>query len=128
VRTNRQGSEVKRSLAALDIGSVELSQASVFASPDAEEVLRLLIAIQQPSREALLRGALATAIVGCDAAEIARVSASDSALLGWLERFGAYRDLWHRRGVGVMFRHVLSDLQASARCSPPTTASAGSPT
>ena len=59
---------MKRELAALDIGSVELSQASVFQSPDAEEVERVLIAINQPSRDTLLRGALATEMMGCDAA------------------------------------------------------------
>ncbi len=71
VRTHAQGSEVKRELAALDIGSVELSQASVFQSPDAEEVERVLIAINQPSRDALLRGALATEMMGRDAARVA---------------------------------------------------------
>jgi exodeoxyribonuclease V beta subunit len=68
VRTHAQGSEVKREFARLGIGSVEMSQASVFQTPDAEEVERVLTAINQPSRDPLLRGALATEMMGCDAA------------------------------------------------------------
>ena len=82
VRTHAQGSEVKRELARLEIGSVELSQASVFQSPDAEEVERVLIAINQPSRDALLRGALATELMGCDAARVAAISGDEATHMG----------------------------------------------
>ena len=115
VRTHAQGSEVKRELAALDIGSVELSQANVFQSPDAEEVERVLIAINQPSRDTLLCGALATEMMGHDAASVARISGDEAALMGFLQRFADYRDLWLRRGVGVMYRRFLSDEKVSAR-------------
>ncbi len=115
VRTHAQGSAVKRALAALAIGSVEMSQASVFQSPDAEEVERVLIAISQPSRDALLRGALATEMLGCDAARIAEISADEAALMGYLQRFADYREVWLRRGVGVMYRRLLSDENVSAR-------------
>jgi len=115
VRSHAQGSEVKRELAALAIGSVELSQASVFQSPDAEEVERVLIAINQPSRDTLLRGALATEMMGHDAASVARISGDEAALMGFLQRFADYRDLWLRRGVGVMYRRFLSDEMVSAR-------------
>jgi len=115
VRTHAQGSALKRELAGLGVGSVELSQASVFRSPDAEEVERVLIAINQPSRDALLRGALATEMMGCDAAAIAAISGDENALLGHLERFADYRDLWQRQGVGVMYRRLLTEQQVSAR-------------
>jgi exodeoxyribonuclease V beta subunit len=115
VRTHAQGSDLKRELATLDIGSVELSQASVFQSPDADEVLRVLMAIDRPSRDSLLRGALATEMMGCDAAAIAAITDDEAKLTGYLERFAGYRELWLRRGVGVMYRKLLSDEQVSAR-------------
>jgi exodeoxyribonuclease V beta subunit len=115
VRTHTQGSEVKRELATLDIGSVEMSQASVFQTPDAEEVERVLIAINRPSRDALLRGALATEMMGCDAARVAEISADEAALMGYLQRFADYRDVWLRQGVGVMYRKFLVDEKVSAR-------------
>ncbi len=115
VRTHAQGSEVKRDLDRLGIGSVELSQASVYRSRDAEEVERVLLAISQPSRDALLRGALATELMGCDAARIAAISSNENELIAYLERFADYRDLWLRQGVGVMYRRFLTDEQVSAR-------------
>ncbi len=115
VRTHAQGSELKRELGALDVGSVELSQASVFQTPDAEEVERVLIAVNQPSRDALLRGALATEMMGCDAARIAEISGNEAELLGYLERFAEYREIWLRQGVGVMYRKFLSAEKVSAR-------------
>ncbi|MBL8377407.1 MAG: exodeoxyribonuclease V subunit beta [Burkholderiales bacterium] len=115
VRTHAQGSEMKRELATLNIGSVELSQASVFQSSDAEEVERVLIAINQPSRDALLRAALATEMIGADAARIAEISANETDLMGYLERFAEYREIWLRQGVGVMYRRLLTDQGVSAR-------------
>ena len=115
VRTHAQGSELKRELATLNIGSVELSQASVFQSPDAEEVERVLIAINQPSRDTLLRGALATEMMGCDATRIAEISGNEGELMGYLERFADYRDTWQRQGVGVMYRKFLTEQKVSPR-------------
>ena len=115
VRTHAQGSAMKRELAALNIGSVELSQASVFQSADAEEVERVLLAINQPSRESLLRAALATEMIGADAARIVEISSNESELMGHLARFEAYRQIWLRHGVGVMYRRFLSDHGVSAR-------------
>ena len=87
----------------------------MFRSVDAEEVERVLIAIHQPARESLLRAALATEMLGADAATIARISANEDELLGYLERFAHYRDMWLRQGVGVMYRRLLSDQGVSAR-------------
>ncbi len=115
VHTHAQGSQMKRELAGLNIGSVELSQSSVFRSAQAEEIERVLLAINEPSRDALLRGALATEMMGFDADGIAQVSGDEEALLLHLERFAAYRDLWLRQGVGIMFRRLLADHRVSAR-------------
>jgi len=114
-RTHREGSELTRALAALDIGSVELSQASVFQSVDAEEVERVLLAISQPSRESLLRAALATEMLGYDAASIAALGSDETRLRQYLERFAGYRELWLDHGVGVMYRRLLSEEKVSAR-------------
>ena len=107
VRSHAQGSEMRRALASLGAGSVELSQASVFQSPDAEDLERVLTAILAPARDRLLRAALATDMLGFDGAGIDAVSADEARLLGWVSRFTAYRDLWLQRGVGLMLRSLL---------------------
>ena len=128
VRTHAQGSAQKRELDRLGIGSVELSQASVYRSPDAEEVERVLIAINAPSRDALLRGALATELMGCDAARVAEIASNERELMSYVERFAGYRDIWLRQGVGIMYRRFLTDEQISARMLAARMASGASPT
>jgi exodeoxyribonuclease V beta subunit len=115
VRTHAQGTEIKQALAALAIGSVELAQASVFRSIDAEEVERVLQAIANPAREALLRGALATEMLGCSATDVIAIAEDEARLAAVIEQFAAYRDLWLRRGVGVMYRRLLREHRVSAR-------------
>ena len=115
VRSHAQGSELKRELARLNVGSVELRQESVFSSLDADEVQRLLMAINEPSRLGLLRAALATEMLGHDATAIAALSADESAQQQQIEQFSAWRDLWIRAGAGVMFRQLLADEKVSAR-------------
>ncbi|KVE36101.1 exodeoxyribonuclease V subunit beta [Burkholderia sp. BDU5] len=79
VQTHRQGSLVKRVLAAWGIGSVELAQASVFATIDAEQLERVLAAIDAPGDLRRLRSALASDWFGLDAAALWRLEQGDAA-------------------------------------------------
>ncbi|HEV3106225.1 MAG TPA: UvrD-helicase domain-containing protein, partial [Trinickia sp.] len=82
VRTHRQGSLVKRVLAAWGVGSVELAQASVFATLDAEQLERVLAAVDTPGDLRRLRAALAADWFGLDAAALLRLAQlADSAAL-----------------------------------------------
>jgi exodeoxyribonuclease V beta subunit len=122
VQTHRQGSLVKRVLAAWGIGSVELAQASVFGSLDAEQIERVLAAIDTPGDLRRLRAALATDWFGLDAAALWRLEhaastdesgSSDST--SWVERFSRYRTIWHERGFAVMWRTLARELSIAAR-------------
>jgi exodeoxyribonuclease V beta subunit len=104
VKSHVHGARMKVALAALGVGSVELSQASIFLTADAEELLRVLRAIIEPTRHRLLLGALATELMGYDAGAVARLVTDDPALLRLLMRFADYRDQWLRRGFSVMIR------------------------
>ncbi len=115
VRTHAQGSAIRQALANLNVGSVELSQNSVFKSADAEEVERVLTAIWSPARLPLLRAALATELLGCDAGELAALSADEAQLMQKIQAFSDYRNLWLQRGIGFVYRHLLSKEGVSAR-------------
>jgi exodeoxyribonuclease V beta subunit len=115
VRSHAHGSQMRRALAELGVGSVELSQASVFASTDAEELERVLAAILEPTRERLLRAALATELMGRDAAAIEAISGNELELLSLIKRCCDHRELWLKRGVGVMLRRWMVDEQVSQR-------------
>ena len=107
VRSHAQGSEVRAALSALGVGSVELSQQSVFASPDAEDLERLLAALLEPTRESLLKAALATGLIGLDATALEALADDDAPLQAWVQRFADYRDAWLARGAGFMLRELM---------------------
>jgi exodeoxyribonuclease V beta subunit len=115
VRSHAQAAAMRRALSALGVGSVELSQASVFDSADAADLERVLAAMLQPQREPLLRAALATEAMGFDAAALQALSADESSLLDTIARFGGYRDSWLTRGVGRMLREWMRAEGVSAR-------------
>jgi exodeoxyribonuclease V beta subunit len=141
VRTHRQGSLVKRVLAAWGVGSVELAHASVFATLDAEQLERMLAAIDTPGDLRRLRAALAADWFGLDAAALLRLAQlADSPLrtetdaaqsevtsfgaagglfdddaTAWVERFSRYRTLWHERGFAMMWRTLMRELGIGRR-------------
>lgn len=115
VRSHRQGSLMRRALAALGVGSVELAQASVFHSEDAEELERVLQAVAEPTRPARVLAALATTAMGYDAAALAALGSDEAALPAVLARFVQWRELWLARGFGVMLRRWMADEGVAAR-------------
>ena len=115
VRTNKQGNDVKLALAELGVGSVELSQATVFGGADAEDVERVLAAILEPANARLMRAALATELMGRNSTQIAELSADEALLLPFVERFVGYRDAWIASGVGMMYREMLTNEGVAAR-------------
>lgn len=109
VRSHAQGRQLREALRRLGIGSVELSQQNIFHTSDAEDLERVLHAVLEPSRPSLLMAALATCLLGHDAAAIAALGSDQAGLLQRMVRFTDYRELWLRRGVGVMLRRWLED-------------------
>ena len=115
VRSHAQGSVMRQALALLGVGSVELSQASIFRSPDAEELERVLAAMLQPTREGLLKAALATRWLGLDAPQIEALAADEPRLMATMQRFADHHALWRSRGIGFMLRHWLHAEQVAER-------------
>jgi exodeoxyribonuclease V beta subunit len=71
VRRNKQAEWMRDALAAAGIGAAVQGNDSVFAADAAGEVLRLLEACAHPGDDARLRSALATRLLGFDAAGLA---------------------------------------------------------
>jgi len=115
VRSRADGALVRQALTALNIGCVELAQTSIYRSGDAEDVARVLKAILEPNRERLLRAALATELLGFDAADIEAIGNDEARWLERVLRFAAYRETWRTRGIGVMFRQLLNAEDVAAR-------------
>ncbi len=126
VQTHRQGNLIKRALAQVGIGSVEVAQISVFCTPEAQDLECVLHAIALPSDARRLRGALTVDWFGVEASTLAQLDeelslpASHSGsetpgLAFWAERFTRYRWLWQTHGFAVMWRGLSNELQIAQR-------------
>lgn len=115
VRSHVQGSEMKHALEALGVGSVEIAQSSVFQSIDAEDVERVLTSVLEPTRDRLLRAALATELIGGDATAVEAIAGDEASLMERLLQFSDYREQWLRRGFGPMYRKLLATEKVAGR-------------
>ena len=115
VRSHNQGSLMRAALADRGVGSVELSQNSVFASFEAEELEQVLAAMADPSRERLLKTALATVLMGWDAAALVKLAENDDAFIRQFERFNDWHENWQQRGFAFTLWRWMADSQVAAR-------------
>ncbi len=114
VATNAQAVAMAEALQARAVPAVVNSGADVFASDEARDLHRLLRAVLDPRRTRRLRAALATRLLGVDAATLARLdetpapgAAAHQASVVWFERFTRWHQLWHARGLAAL----VSDLE-----------------
>ena len=110
VNTHREAETVQAALAAVGVPSVTAGRSSLYATREAEETLRLLEGVDAPSDEGRMRAALATVLLGQDAAAIDALSADEAAHRGWLDHFQLLQRRWERLGPLPM----LADLIAMA--------------
>jgi exodeoxyribonuclease V beta subunit len=103
----------REALDALGIASVTFGQDSVFASPEAAEIERLLLAIAEPGREPLVRAAYATDVLGVRGDEFGESRAN-----AWEARLQRCHD-WHAlarsHGFMRMWRQLLAEENVVAR-------------
>lgn len=114
VRSHAQGRRMRDALAVRGIASVELSQASVFTTVEAEELACILLAVAE-KRDASIRAALATGLLGHDAVTLDGYVRDEAAFFRHVQAFAGYREQWEQRGFAVMFRHLLREQGIEAR-------------
>ncbi len=125
VRTNDQAARLQQALQRRRVPAVLSSAGSVFASREAEELGRVLAAAAEPTDTALVRAALATDLLGLDAAALDAMAADDeTAAAGdqqrwedWQLRFRDWHRCWQQRGFMRLARAVL--LEATEADAPP---------
>ena len=107
VANHRQGDLIRAALAARGVASVSLTQESVFASPEAVELLALLRAWQEPGDARLLRAALATELIGLNATDLYALESNPAE---WERRQSALakdRELWLSQGFMAAWRQCF---------------------
>ena len=107
VNTRHQGREIARALHRRGGKSIEIDDASVFETREAEQIHRLLLALANPGRQDFLRAALTADVFGLNNAQLHALIEEDEAWSGWVIRFNEWRMIWLARGVGAMLRGIL---------------------
>ena len=107
VNNNTQPVGVQRALADYRIPSVVYSAASVLQSGEASELLRMLLAVAQPTHEKRVRSALATEVFGLNASVLGNLSSDEAEWETTLNRFADYHLLWRDQGFVQMIRALL---------------------
>ena len=115
VRTRAQGRPVADALRERGVASVEVGDASVFDSREAEQMERLLWALVEPGREGRERGALAGDLFGLDARRLHELQEDEEAWSGWAGRLRAWRSEWAAKGVGPLLRRLVEAEGGAAR-------------
>jgi len=107
VRTHFEAALIRNALLDLGVPSVQHSRDSVFITPEATELERLLLAITEPQREDIVRAALVTDLLGYSAEELERLLERDRDWENTLLLFDEYHQLWREQGFIRMFRALL---------------------
>jgi len=118
VRTREQGRIVKAALTRRGIGSVDITDRSVFATLEAEEMERILRAVADPADTGLTRAALSTVLMGRDSRELAELNADAETFNRIVERLDQYRRRWRQQGFGAMWRRLMTDERIVERLLP----------
>ncbi len=96
--TNDQALTMQAALTRAGVAAALLSSTSVFASDGAEDLHALLASLVEPADSGRFRAALATRLLGWDAARIAALDEDDGLAQTQIERFMSAADQWRARG------------------------------
>ncbi|WP_028450864.1 exodeoxyribonuclease V subunit beta [Chitinibacter tainanensis] len=115
VSSHRDAEQLRRALLRAGVPSVTQVRESVFAAPEAQGLLALLLAINEPANPALLRRALVSPVVGLSVAQLIALQADEAAWLAQIEQLQTLRDEWRKAGFMAMFRRWLVHSGTPAR-------------
>ncbi|MDH5298882.1 MAG: exodeoxyribonuclease V subunit beta, partial [Desulfobulbaceae bacterium] len=107
VRSHRDGEIVRNALQESNIRAVIYSQDSVFAAKDGWELQLILSAAHDPWDQRRLKSALASSLLGWDAAGLIRLEEDEQLWEEIIDRFTTYQRLWREQGFATMLRELL---------------------
>ncbi|MCF6217497.1 MAG: exodeoxyribonuclease V subunit beta [Gammaproteobacteria bacterium] len=113
VRTHREAQAVQKALRSCQIASAYISRDSVFESPEAEVMGRLLLAVSEPNNERRLRATLCDEMMGMSAQQLFELIENENRWEELLEQFQNYHILWCDHGFMSMFQALLRQQQIS---------------
>ncbi|MEY2341069.1 exodeoxyribonuclease V subunit beta [Acidithiobacillus sp. IBUN Pt1247-S3] len=116
VNTGKEANTLRTALARRGVASVYLSERqSVYESPEAADLERLLNACLAPADEDALGAALASSLLDLDWAELAALGHNDGLREERTLQFQDYGRIWRERGVLPMLLRLSQDFSLPAR-------------
>ncbi len=107
VRSHDQAKKMASALKDVGIDCVLPSEASVFATREAQQLERFLWALVQRVDDETLRGALTADMFGFTAREMAEFCQYGEAWEEQQRRIAVWKKLWANRGIAAMMRKIL---------------------
>ncbi len=118
VRDRTEAKAIRDALMERAVRSVYLSdQDSVFAQPEAIDLLLILHACANPESDSKVRSALASASLDMAYTELDAINQDEVRWERMVEQFHGYRHQWQQQGVLPMLRNLLMDFHVPVRLS-----------
>lgn len=110
VRTGKEAALIRKALIDENINSVYLSlKESVYATPLAADLLRILQACLQPENERLLRSAIACKLFAKSPAQIHELQLNSHSWEAIISQFMHYKETWDKLGVLAMLHKLFHE-------------------
>jgi len=116
VRGWAEARAIRNALSSRGVRSVYLSERdSVFATPQATDLWRILRAVAQPRATQWVRAALCTQLWGLSWTELEALFQNEQAWDALTERFHDWQKIWQRQGFLPMLHHLLHEQSIPGR-------------
>ncbi len=116
VRGWTEARAIRNALSSRGVRSVYLSERdSVFATPQATDLWRMLRAVANPRATQWVRAALCTQLWGLSWTELEALFQNEQAWDELTERFHGWQTIWQRQGFLPMLHHLLHDQSIPTR-------------
>jgi exodeoxyribonuclease V beta subunit len=114
-RKNKQAQGMQQALRALGVPAVLQSDASVFETPEAEEMERVVRALTDPGDGRAIRAALATTLLGQNAHDLSALEHDEARWDDWVRQFQVWHERYTQRSFVAAFRALLDAHGVSQR-------------
>jgi exodeoxyribonuclease V beta subunit len=114
-RKNKQAAAMQQALRHLGVPSVLRGDASVFETPEAEELERVLCALADPGDGRAIRAALSTTLLGQTAAALVTLEHDEQRWDDWVRQFQAWHERCAQHSFVAAFRALLDSREVPRR-------------